>query len=186
MYAQKCMHKKQHIQTHQSLDSGRWKNFQKYRSSQFKIVRYINPPNTYISMQNSNNSYDDSLVGTNKELLYANHILSTLKDAQSSFGSVDGKVNVQRFLLYCAYLENAVLDDKTRERIMKERTEEKLKLQKENLDADTIKFHEAFVTIKYVMKYLNDIMDLETKDIVGVVSKEDTEEYNLFEEDSDE
>ena len=140
-------------------------------------------------MANFNNTQDDNIIGTNKELLYVNHILSTLKDAQSSFNpDSNGKMNISRFLLYCAYLESAILDDMAREVIEKERAQERERLRKEgNMDETTIRFHEGFVTIKYVMRYLNEVMELEHKDIVGVVSRDnDMTEYNLFEEDVNE
>jgi hypothetical protein len=138
-------------------------------------------------MVSFNNGMDDNVVGTNKELLYVSHILSTLKDAQVSFGGQDGKMNVDRFMLYCAYLESAILNDKTRDQVMIERTKEKARLIKEGITGDILHFYEGFVTIKYVMKYLNDVMELEHRDIVGLVGKEveiGDEEYDLFEDEN--
>jgi hypothetical protein len=125
---------------------------------------------------------DDNSVGTSKETLYVQHILNTLRDAQTAFVGSEG---ADKFLLYCAYLEAAILDDKTRAQVMIERAKEKDRLIKEGADDDMLKFHEAFITIKYVMKYLNDIMELEHHDIVGNVGQPDIEEepeYDLFEE----
>jgi len=139
-----------------------------------------------MNMTSFNYGMDDNVVGTNKELLYVSHILSTLKDAQTSFGSSDGKMNVDRFALYCAYLEAAILDDKARNSVMTEREKERERLTQIGMDGDMLQFHECFVTIKYVMRYLNDVMELEHHDIVGLIGKETEveEEYDLFEDEN--
>ena len=120
------------------------------------------------------------------------HILDTLKSAQSSFDSG----NVERFNLYITYLENAVLDSAVRKKINSEKIIEEKRLKAlGTFDEKNIEFRIAFITVREVMAYLNEVMELEKVDIMGSVginedieSREDMEktekeQYDLYEDD---
>jgi hypothetical protein len=133
-----------------------------------------------------------AIGGTTKEAIYLMHILETLKSAQTSFD--DG--NVERFNLYVTYLENAVLDEKIRKRINTEKVTEEKRLKALNVyDDKGIEFRVAFIVVREVMAYLNDVMELEKIDVMGSIGiaediqpkesmdRREKEEYDLYEDD---
>jgi len=105
---------------------------------------------------------------SNKEILYLNFVLDTLKEARQCFKDKD----VSQFSLYMSFIEAAVLDDeKSKDIVDKREKEEKKLLEKypDEQDRRTIDFLLGFIIVKEVMKYLNSVMELEHTDIAGEI-----------------
>lgn len=120
-------------------------------------------------------------------MVYLQHILQTLTAAQTSFDNG----NTERFGLYITYLENAVLSKSVRDKIEKERVSEEKRLKELKLyDDKNIEFRVGMIVVREVMAYLNDVLELETEDILGSVGiseeivpeTENEEAYDLYEE----
>jgi hypothetical protein len=116
------------------------------------------------SIDNFANEYNTSGGGTTKEIVYLTHVLETMKQLQTCFKNQDNT----EFNLYIAYLENAVLDDKRFNSITKLRETEAERLKKIGVKDKLIDFHIGFAVVRQVMKYLNDVMELEHSDSMGV------------------
>jgi hypothetical protein len=110
----------------------------------------------------------DSMGGSinNKEVLYLTFVLDTLKEARGCFKEKD----VTQFNLYMSFIEAAVLDDDKSKEIIEKRKSEEKRLQALNIyKKDIIDFMLGFIIVKEVMKYLNNVMELEHTDIAGEV-----------------
>lgn len=116
------------------------------------------------STDNFDNNYNTSGGGTSKEVIYLTHVLDTMKQLQTCFKDKD----IAQFNLYVAYLENAVLDDARFNTITKLRKDEEARLKKLGVDETMIDFFIGFAVVRQVMKYLNDLMELEKTDSMGV------------------
>jgi hypothetical protein len=128
--------------------------------------------------------------GTTKEVVYLLHLLKTLDTVQSCFdkGSND-KVQLQRFNLLIKYLQSTVLSKSKREEISKEMKDEENHLKEEKkYDEVTIEYLLGFIVVREVMQYLNDIVEFEHTDIIGLVNfpKDIISEKDLIEEADDE
>ena len=119
------------------------------------------------------------------------HILQTLTAAQTSFDNG----NTERFGLYITYLENAVLSKNVRNKIEKERVSEEKRLKDLKLyDEKNIEFRVGMIVVREVMAYLNEVLELETEEIMGAVGiseeivpeTENEEAYDLYEESEEE
>jgi hypothetical protein len=128
--------------------------------------------------------------GTTKEVVYLLHILKTLDTVQSCFdkGSND-EVQLQRFSLLVQYLQSTVLSKSKRDAIEKEMREEETRLKKANKYDDVfIEYSVGFIVVREVMQYLNDIVEFEHTDIIGLVNfpKDIVPDKELLDEERDE
>jgi hypothetical protein len=124
------------------------------------------------NLDNISSSLIGGGAGTTKEIVYLLHLLKTLDTVQSCFdnGSNDA-VQLQRFNLLVMYLQNTVLNKAKRDSIKEEMRAEEERLKKENkYDETTIEFMLGFIVVREVMQYLNDIVEFEHSDIVGMVN----------------
>jgi hypothetical protein len=99
------------------------------------------------------------------------HILNSLQMAQACFATKD----VEQYDLLISYLEAAVLDDEVTKIIQNERRELTKELTKQQEASGgypnntIIRFRSGFITVKYIFRYLNDILELNSVDIASVV-----------------
>lgn len=117
----------------------------------------------------SHNSYGG---GTSKEIVYLLHLLKTLDTVQTCFdkGSND-TAQLQRFTLLIKYLQNTVLDKKKRISIQAEMdVEEKRLIAEGKYDEIVREYLLGFIVVREVMQYLNDVVEFEHTDIIGLVN----------------
>jgi polysaccharide deacetylase 2 family uncharacterized protein YibQ len=125
-----------------------------------------------ICMSEINTTNYDTGGMTSKEMIYMQHIFIALDRVQaiyldSSKSPEDGR---ERFALQVEYIKNVVLDKDRQADIQKRCDKQKVELVKRyGEDSHEIDYAIGFIVINEVMRYLNDIMELEHHDIIGEV-----------------
>jgi hypothetical protein len=125
-----------------------------------------------MSETNFSSNYESVGGMTSKEMIYMQHIFVAMDKAQAIYLDTgrtpeEGR---ERFALQVEYIKNVVLDEVKQKKIQERCDKAKPALVKKyGLESHEVDYMLGFIALNEVMRYMNDILELEHRDIIGQV-----------------